>query len=179
MLHAPHTRRVKRNHEHVAKAINDQAGQSIALGVNHAVGISHGVEPVNRSTKTHGVGDALGDELRVDDFVFFFGEQTNRHRRLHVEHAAADELAVNTQHFDEIAGDDALTRALDHFLKDQGVNVFAFALQPDLRESFVAIFAGHASMLTRRRALARLDGRGATPCEHRQANVLAKGGWRE
>ena len=141
MLQAPHARRVEANHQHIAKAVHDQAREPVTLGVDHAIAVSHRIKPVDVTPQVHRIRHLLGQPVRINHFIRLFAQQADRHRRLHVEHAAPDELAINAMHLHQTARHNALTGPLHHLLEDQRMHIFALALEADNRQRRAAMAA--------------------------------------
>ena len=96
----------------VAEAVDDQAAQPVALGMDEAVGVGDGVElrATSRRSAT-ACADPAGEEGGVDRLVGVGGQHAQGDARVAVVEAAADPLAVAVEDVHDAARRQALRRA--------------------------------------------------------------------
>ena len=69
-----HAGRKKLDDQRIGEAVDDQAGQSVAFGMDQAVRVSHRVELEQVTAQRDGVGDLAREERLVDDLVRVHGQ---------------------------------------------------------------------------------------------------------
>src|SRR5690606_14118212 len=118
---APHAGAEELHHQQVVVAVHHQAGQAVALGVDHAPGVGDLVQLQHLPAQGHGVADAALEPGRVHRDVRVGLEDAQGDARVAVVEAAADELAIDVEGIDDLAGAQPGGRLLHDLLEDPGV----------------------------------------------------------
>ena len=105
-------------HDQRPEAIDDQAAQAVALGMDQAIGVGDGVEAEPVAAQSDGLAEAAGEEGVVDRLVRIAGQHAQGDARMAVVEAAADPLPVAVENVHDAAGRQARGRLLDHLLED-------------------------------------------------------------
>ena len=147
---AVHAGGEKLQHDDRAEAVHHETAQSVAFGMDEAIGVGHGVEAEPAAAQLDGPAEAMREKGVVDRLVTIGGEDAEGDARMAVVEAAADPLAVAVDHVHDAAGRDAHGRLLDHFLKDPRMRRPPGDFEPHLRKDggkFNNVGATHNGML--------------------------------
>src|SRR5690606_27567457 len=127
---APHAGAEELHHQQVVVAVHHQAGEAVALGVDHAPGIGHLVQLQHLAAQGHGLADPAREPVRVHRHRRVGLQDAQGDARVAVVEAAADELAVHVVGVDDLTRARPLGRLLDKLLEDRGMAGTPRVLQP-------------------------------------------------
>ena len=136
---AEHAGREIFDHERVGEAVDDEAREAVAFGMDQAVRVGRRVELQHVAAQRDGFADLAREESLVDRLVGIGRQHAQRDARMAVVEAAAGEIAFAIDDLDDAAGLRAHGGFLDHLLEDPGMRRAALGLEMDDGEGGVLV----------------------------------------